>query len=322
MSGDDDAMAAEEKLNCASSCGIAQEEVDNIKLEECDSSDLEKYCSDSDDWRQNHHESEHEEVCNKKREAELRDELLFKQPESSHLGDCPICMLPLPLDERCGIRFCCSKFICEGCNHQHFTREMEARNRLPKCPFCREPTPTGDVNGGLTKQIMKRAKADDPEAMCQMGGESEEGKDYIGAFEWYTKAAELGHAEAHSRLAFMYHEGLGVERDSGKFIHHLEEAAIGGHPSARHDLGRNEHTKGNMERAAKHWIIAANQGHDTSLERLMKMFKLERLEGGRRSVSEEDLADALRGHQSAVVATKSPQREAAAAFFEEYIGCG
>mmetsp|Transcript_12357 Transcript_12357/g.20357 ORF Transcript_12357/g.20357 Transcript_12357/m.20357 type:complete len:312 (+) Transcript_12357:123-1058(+) len=308
MSGDDDAMAAEEKLNCASSCGIAQEEVDNIKLEECDSSDLEKYCSDSDDWRQNHHESEHEEACNKKREAELRDELLFKQPESSHLGDCPICMLPLPLDERCGIRFCCSKFICEGCNHQHFIREMEARNRLPKCPFCREPTPTGDVNGGLTKQIMKRAKADDPEAMCQMGGDSEEGKDYIGAFEWYTKAAELGHAEAHSRLAFMYHEGLGVERDSGKFIHHLEEAAIGGDPEARYHLGAYEwNNKNNAERAVKHWIIAAKQGHDGSIKALMEGFR----EG---FVSKDDLAAALRAHQAAVNTTKSPQREAA----EEY----
>ena len=34
----------------------------------------------------------------RKRAAVLRDELLFKQPESSHLGDCPICCLPLPLD--------------------------------------------------------------------------------------------------------------------------------------------------------------------------------------------------------------------------------
>ena len=34
------------------------------------------------------HISQHEEAC-KKRAAELRDELLFKQPESSHLGGLP-----------------------------------------------------------------------------------------------------------------------------------------------------------------------------------------------------------------------------------------
>jgi hypothetical protein len=34
----------------------------------------------------------------KKRAAELRDEILFKQPENTHLGDCPICFLPLSLD--------------------------------------------------------------------------------------------------------------------------------------------------------------------------------------------------------------------------------
>jgi len=36
------------------------------------------------------HRSQHKREC-KKRAAELRDEILFKQPESSHKGDCPIC---------------------------------------------------------------------------------------------------------------------------------------------------------------------------------------------------------------------------------------
>jgi len=30
--------------------------------------------------------------------TELRDEILFRQPESTHDGDCPICFLPLPVD--------------------------------------------------------------------------------------------------------------------------------------------------------------------------------------------------------------------------------
>eukprot|EP00984_Skeletonema_dohrnii_P000420 scaffold144_cov94-Skeletonema_dohrnii-CCMP3373.AAC.3 len=312
MSGEDydhAAAAAEEKLHCAS-CGIAQ--VDDIKLSECNSCDLARYCSHD---CQEHHKSEHEEAC-KKRAAELRDELLFKQPESTHLGDCPICMIPLPLEkEKRKFRFCCCIFVCEGCMHQSFKREMEERRRCPVCPFCREPTPTRDnlMKSSLT-QIMKRVKAKDPVAMCLMGGDLGSKGDHIGAFGWYTKAAEMGYADAHYQLSFMYQDGLGVEKDRGKEMHHLEVAAIDGHPGARHNLAVLEFNEGRRERAGKHWIIAATQGQDESIESLMNMFKLEGIEGGRRYVSKEDLAAALRGHQAAVEAYKSPQREAATAF--------
>ena len=62
--------------SCCASCGIA--EIDDIKLKHCDGCDLVKYCSDA---CQRDQKSEHEEEC-KKRAAELRDELLFKQPEA------------------------------------------------------------------------------------------------------------------------------------------------------------------------------------------------------------------------------------------------
>ena len=57
----------------------------------------------------------------------------------------------------------------------------------------------------------------------------------------------------------------------------------------------------------KHWIIAATQGFDESIKMLLEIFQ-----SG--VVSKDDLAAALRAHQAAVDATKSPQREAA----EEY----
>ena len=78
-------------LSCAS-CGAA--EVDDIKLKECNGCHLVKYCSDE---CQRDHKPQHKRAC-KKRAAEIRDELLFKQPESNHLGDCPICCLPLAID--------------------------------------------------------------------------------------------------------------------------------------------------------------------------------------------------------------------------------
>eukprot|EP00985_Skeletonema_marinoi_P002564 scaffold1057_cov203-Skeletonema_marinoi.AAC.12 len=59
--------------------------------ESTDAIDLVRYCSDE---CQRDHKPYHKEAC-KNQAAELRDELLFKQPESTHLGDCPICMIPL-----------------------------------------------------------------------------------------------------------------------------------------------------------------------------------------------------------------------------------
>ena len=124
---------AADTSSCCASCGMA--EVDDIKLKECTDCDLVKYCSD--ECKQDH-KSQHEEDC-KKRVAELRDELLFKQPECSHLGDCPICMIPLSLDKQTkSFRYqCCSAMICNGCNHANQKREIEGKLQH-SCLFCRK----------------------------------------------------------------------------------------------------------------------------------------------------------------------------------------
>ena len=90
-------------------------------------------------------------------------------------------------------------------------------------------------------------------------------------------------------------------------IYHLEEAAIGGHPWARFNLGCEEDEKGRTDRAVKHFIIAAKLGYDDALEPVKKLFSVG-------MVSKEDFEAALRGHQAAVDATKSEQRDAAYAF--------
>eukprot|EP00985_Skeletonema_marinoi_P005847 scaffold2553_cov162-Skeletonema_marinoi.AAC.1 len=220
------------KAGCAS-CGVAV--IDDIKLKECSDCDLVRYCSDA---CQKEHTSHHQQEC-KKRAAELRDELLFKQPESTHLGDCPICMIPLPIDAlKFSVSSCCSKVICKGCDYANDLREEEAKLGH-SCPFCRKPLPSTDKQ--CDKQIMKRIAANDPVAMHQKGMQQYRKGDYRRAFEYYVKAAELGNVDAKYTLGRLYEFGKGVEKDEGKEIHYLEEASINwGTSSARRALGWKE----------------------------------------------------------------------------------
>eukprot|EP00986_Skeletonema_menzelii_P011569 scaffold6007_cov73-Skeletonema_menzelii.AAC.1 len=285
------------KTMCCASCGIAGG--DDIKLKKCTACHLVKYCSVN---CQREHEAEHKKEC-KKRAAELHDEILFKQPESIHHGDCPICCLPLSIDvKKSTLMSCCSKLICDGCYLANRKREFEGRLQR-KCPFCRKAVPSTEEE--FNKQLMKRVEANDPVAMCQMGSERRDEGDCNAAFEYWTRAAALGDVEAHYQLSILYHNGQGVEKDEKRALHHMEEAAISGHPMARHNLGCLEREKGRVDRAATHWIIAAKLGDDRSLENLKILYKAG-------FVSKDDFAAALRGHQAAIDATKSPQREEAA----------
>eukprot|EP00985_Skeletonema_marinoi_P028674 scaffold25682_cov135-Skeletonema_marinoi.AAC.2 len=128
-----------------------------------------------------------------------------------------------------------------------------------------------------------------------------------GAFKYWTKAAELvNSAEAHYQLGCLYHEGKGVEKDTKKKVYHLEQAAIGGHLDARFNLGVIEQHNVRLERAIKHWMIAAKLGDDSAVEALKNRFR----EG---LISKDVFAEALRAHKAAVDATKSPQRDEAEA---------
>ena len=215
------------------------------------------------------------------------------------MGDCPICSLPMRLDPRRYVTYqCCSKIVCKGCVIANDMREAEA----PLCPFCRSDVRKFKSMKHLHKLRMKRVKANDPVAMCEEGAEKYREGDYRSAFEYWTKAVELGNVEAHYNLSILYDEGHGVEKDEKKKIHHLEEASIGGHPHARVCLGEHENSHYNEERAVKHWIIAATHGYDVAIKMLMDGFK----EG---FVEKEVLAAALRAHKAAVDETKSPQRQ-------------
>mmetsp|Transcript_26179 Transcript_26179/g.37368 ORF Transcript_26179/g.37368 Transcript_26179/m.37368 type:complete len:342 (-) Transcript_26179:225-1250(-) len=306
-----------EIMMCCANCGVAAG--DDTKLKKCNGCYLVKYCGVD---CQREHRPQHKEAC-KKRAAELRDELLFRQPESSHNGDCPICCLPHSLDQKKSTMLpCCSKLICDGCDCadkkrqvDRILRERSSQNGLNlqrKCLFCNILVPSGPED--CMNHLMKRVKANDSFAMCQLAGLLRAQGDYKNAVEYWTKSAGLGNITAHHYLSLMYRLGHGVEKNKKKELHHMQEAAIGGHPEARHNLGTYENGRGMHERAVKHFIIAANLGFDHSLASLRIYYR----EG---KVSKDDFTAALRGHQASVDATKSHQREEAEGFAKWELEC-
>ncbi len=293
---EEEAMAAADEV-CAC-CGTAA--VDDVTLKKC-ACGLVKYCSD--DCHENNR-PQHEEEC-KKRSSELRGDDLFNQPDESHLGECPICCLPLPINVGSVFMGCCSKMICKGCNIANMKREYEAGLER-RCAFCREPVAKSQEEG--EKNMMERIKKNDPAALWHMGQNRYHQGDYETALDYWTKAAELGHADAHYEVSVMYRKGHGVGKDMKKQVYHAEEAAMKGNPWARHNLGCLEWNNGRFDRARKHFIIAANLGHEKSLKGLRQLYA----EG---HASKEDYAGALRAYQAAVDATKSAERKEAEAFY-------
>ena len=295
-SKEEEAATSVEEEVCAN-CGIAAAG-DDIKLKTC-ACKLVKYCTVN---CQKIHRSQHKKNC-KMGLVKLRDDNLFKMPDGSHLGECPLCCLPLSLDPELSSLFsCCSQMICDGCSYANQMRDEESTAN-PRCPFCREPYAMSMEEA--ERNVAKRIKAGDPVAFRQKGIDAKMAGNYNVALDYLTKAAKMGDAVAHYVLGVMYHQGGGVEQDMKKAIHHYEEAAIGGHTEARHNLGTIENNNYlRYERAVKHYIIAASLGFDRSLSALQDLYK-----NGK--VKKEDLAAAYRAHHAAVEATKSSQREEA-----------
>jgi tetratricopeptide (TPR) repeat protein len=276
---------------CAS-CGGAK---DNVQTRKCNSCQYRDFC-------------QYQKEKSERQRAEIRDDPLFTPPpEISHLGDCPICLLPLPLDEqKWRINACCCKLICIGCSYANEKRER--REGLEhKCTYCRSLLPKSQEEAA--QMMIPRVKANDPIALLQMGGMCDREGDHEEAIQYYTKAAELGDMDAHYNLSISYHLGRGVEKDETKQKHHLEKAAIGGHHLARYNLGCIEDREiGTFHRANQHWIIAANLGYDKALKQVKRCYS----QGYARK---DQFEAALRGHQAAVDATKSQQRTEAEAFY-------
>jgi len=203
---------------------------------------------------------------------------------------------------------CCGKLICSGCV---FANKGLTADQL--CPFCRIPSPKGMET---IERLKKRTEAGDAIAIGILGGYYSDGehglpRNRAKAIELRHRSAELGYAVSYYNIGLAYLCGRGVERDMKKAIHYYELAAMMGYVYARYYLGVYEKVEGNMDRALKHFMIAAGSGHTDSLKNIKEIFT----DG---HATKDDYGTALRARQSYLNEIKSIPRDEAAAFDEKY----
>lgn len=231
----------------------------------------------------------------------ITDDELFKDPPLQR--DCPICFLPMPYAPgACGVntsyQLCCGKIICDGC--------LLVANKSC-CPSCQLPLHRSSEE--FMKRCTKRMQLNDSLAYYTLGCAYNKGrygvtKDMNKTLQLWNKAAQLGCIRAHTSLAIAYHVGQGVNKDTKEAIQHWKIAAMYGHEKARHNLGIMEEHGGNVERAMKHYVIAAKSGFDSSLKEVEHGYKAGHL-------SEEEYTSVLNAHQHSLDEMKSDQREKA-----------
>ena len=222
--------------------------------------------------------------------------------------ECPICNLPLPIADNVSmLTSCCMKRVCNGCI-------LSSRKcGIDKCPFCRSDfVDEVDSNGDsqVLVRVKKRVASGDPMAMFFLGDQYRCGgcglkKDARKAAELLRQSAALGIHSAHYILADMYNkedEGMGVDR--ARSLQHMEEAAMGGNPSARFSLGVNALIDGHSDIALQHFLISAKLGDEDSLDAVRRL-----LQDG--IATKTDYAGALQGYEAAVEEMSSPSREEA-----------
>jgi len=287
-----------------SQCASCGKGGDGLKI--CNGCKQVKYCNTT---CQISHRPKHKQKC-KKRAAEIFDQALFKEPPPRE--DCPICFLRLPCSSLCNYQTCCGKEICNGCVHSFIDLGAETLDSSKTdCPFCREPC--HDTDEEAIERIKKRLDVNPNNgealhflAFNYLNGTMSLPQDTNKSFELWVRAAELGSVDACNSVANSYHHGRGVGKDKKKENHYRQLAANGGHPIARYNLGWVEEDAGNMNRAVKHYMLAAGGGFDQAMAKIKEAF----LKG---FITKDELRKTLQAYKDYQNDVKSDARDKAAA---------
>lgn len=136
------------------------------------------------------------------------------------------------------------------------------------------------------------AEGGNVEAQNSLGSMFQEGKEYRDALFWYEKAASQGHAQATNSAAYLYDTGLGTPQDRHKGFELYSRAADLGWAEAMWNIA-NMYGAGQLgkvdERMACVWIVRASRFSGAREKRLSVHLAniLPKLE---RSLTPDDLA--------------------------------
>ena len=112
--------------------------------------------------------------------------------------------------------------------------------------------------------LTRQAQSGDVAAQLDLADEYYKRGNHAKAFEWTTKAANQGFADAQFGLGVLYHNGHGVSQDYQKAVEWITKAANQGHAAAQTNLGlMYEQGKGvrqDYQKAFEWTTKAANQG--------------------------------------------------------------
>lgn len=118
---------------------------------------------------------------------------------------------------------------------------------------------------GMVSPVSTAMASDDPEAYLEKANAAFEQADIVNAMSWYRKAAELGNAEAQTRLAYL----LDNAEENKEAIEWYQKAVQQGYPDAFHGLAgmyaAGEGVPKNEPKAFDLYLNAANNGHTPSI---------------------------------------------------------
>jgi TPR repeat protein len=114
------------------------------------------------------------------------------------------------------------------------------------------------------KRTLSEADAKDPAKCFALGSELYEGKELAQAFDWFTRAAELGHSEGQLQAGWHLANGMGVRQDLPRAVEWYGKAIAQGNATAMANLGAmyelGQGVPEDWVEAARHWKMSADKG--------------------------------------------------------------
>ena len=254
----------------------------------------------------------------KKLGEELKDADLFALLPPTE--DCAICLVPLSrLKIDAMYQACCGNEICVACykeNEASIKKRNEEKNAGKKvpftCPFCREPAPTcaDEELARLQVRCLKNYHC----ALTVVGRIYREGlngtaQDDLKALDCWIRAVELGSPEACTKIGMSYDKGNGLAVDKERHSLFAKVGALRGNILARYNIGCFEYKSGHHVIGIRHWKIAAEAGHQKSLNALRDIYNADGKRPGKEFISKDEMDTVYRSGHEAQMEVKSEERE-------------